>query len=153
MIEKFKGKYPNIALEWQRTKPRCQNFDFGTLKFLSFCLNSSAGPQVRRSADPQLRRYAAPHFHVGSQLRNSEVRRQLTASSKSSVFHASGTHSEDKLTPTHTWWRASFYFLTPPCTSTSTDGFLLLSLSCVLCFWHVKGSCIQLINKLWMESL
>ena len=29
--EKFKGKYPNIALELQRTKPRCQNFSFDTL--------------------------------------------------------------------------------------------------------------------------
>ena len=31
MIEKFKGKYLNIALEWQQTKPRCQNFSFDTL--------------------------------------------------------------------------------------------------------------------------
>ena len=66
IFEKFKGKHLDIALEWQRTKPRCQNFNFGTLKILSFFART--GPQIRRSAGPQ--------------LRNSEVRRQLTACSQ-----------------------------------------------------------------------
>ena len=60
------------------------------------------------------------------------------------------------------WWQFNFdtclvkgqlLFLVSPCTSTLTDGFFLLSLLFLLCFWHVKGSCIQLMNKIWMESL
>ena len=30
IIKKFKGKYPNIALEQRGTKPRIQNFNFDT---------------------------------------------------------------------------------------------------------------------------
>ena len=67
-----------------------ENFEF-------FCLNRSAAPQLRRSAGPQVRSSTGPqvrktlssaalHFHVGPQLRNSEVHRQLTACSKNSTF-------------------------------------------------------------------
>ena len=73
-------------------------------KIEDFDFLTNWAPQVRRSASTQICRSATP------QVRNSEVRRQLTTCSKSNVFHASGTHSEDKLTLTHAWWRASFYF-------------------------------------------
>ena len=99
MIEKFKGKYPNIA--WNDNG---QNLD-ARISVLTFCkilsflpaqLRRSVAPQIRSSADPQVRRSAGP------QLRKSEVRRQLTTCSKNSAFHALGAHSNGKLTPTHT---------------------------------------------------